>query len=498
MVRFLLDNGADVNIRVENDDTALTAASSHGHGLMIRLLLEKKYDVLVPIGLHGNALQAASVRGHEIIVRLLLDAGADVNVQSSYFDNALQAASFCGHKIIVQLLLDAGANINAQGGHNGNALQAASCRGYEKTVQLLIDEGADVKAQGGHYGNILQTALSQGYRLIVRLLLVLGRAANFNTQDEVHNDRPRRVPGFGRKMIFRLLNKNKAVADQASQVAVRTRPSQSKQTASGGAPDRNNSQGTTSVGNARPGLSNNALTSPIYKPNPPIPSTTNPLPSSNSNSAQIQPPSYFVLFSVFRRAHLHPSQIPIPASMDDDAFFAAIRAEYRRLRGFWLYYLHPRQFAYCSFTKYTRIYINRLVKHQKPELPSCPTYHYAPRPPLDDHPIDIHEWQDRFYDRTSTGGYSDALVLIPKRNQEFSLRQHDGRRDMWGLNVEFRISFLVVMAWFVVIVLGLVFGIWWYRTHNGDWQNAAVPVGTTLTTLAVLWLPLNKHFKDTV
>lgn len=65
MARFLLENGANVNIKDGYYGTALQAALVYGH---------------------------ESVYGHEEMARLLLKYGVDVNIEGEYHGSALQAS----------------------------------------------------------------------------------------------------------------------------------------------------------------------------------------------------------------------------------------------------------------------------------------------------------------------------------------------------------------------------------------------------------------------
>ena len=62
-----------------------------------RWLVAEGADVNVQGGRFSNALRAASHRGDETIVRLLLDRGAHINAQGGLYRNALQAASSGNH-----------------------------------------------------------------------------------------------------------------------------------------------------------------------------------------------------------------------------------------------------------------------------------------------------------------------------------------------------------------------------------------------------------------
>lgn len=117
LVRFLLDNGADPNIRNEAGATALMWAVGD---------LEK--------------------------TRLLLDHGADVNARSDDGRTPLLiGAGQFGCNEVVKLLLDRGANLAAKSPSTvgySTALSEAARIGDESLLRTLIQRGADVKSAG--------------------------------------------------------------------------------------------------------------------------------------------------------------------------------------------------------------------------------------------------------------------------------------------------------------------------------------------------------------
>jgi hypothetical protein len=233
-----------------------------------------------------------------------------------------------------------------------------------------------------------------------------------------------------------------------------------------------------------------------------IPLSTIPGPSQKPQTLTSTPPRHvFVLLCVRRGLKLRHAQIDTTLCANDDAFFKELRKEYRRLRGFWRYWFDPRQFAYCHFSKFTRYYVNSVAKVRN-ELPVVNEYEYVPRPPDVPYypPIPPEEWYDRFYDLINTQGLKEALARIPRRHKRFQLATHvSGREDMWGLHVEFSPSLVIVVLWQIAIsAAGWVFLTWWLTKHNGDWQNAGVPVTLILTSLVVFWSPLSGRFRDPV
>lgn len=77
-VKFLLENGADVNGRCNPHGNALCAASSEGHERIVRLLLEKGADINAPGGFYGNALYVTASDAMDRMVRRILENGASV------------------------------------------------------------------------------------------------------------------------------------------------------------------------------------------------------------------------------------------------------------------------------------------------------------------------------------------------------------------------------------------------------------------------------------
>ena len=76
----MLDNGANVNTRLQDVGTALYMASEYGYETVVKQLLENGAEVNAQLGRHlGTALYMASRAGPEAMVKLLLGNGADVN-----------------------------------------------------------------------------------------------------------------------------------------------------------------------------------------------------------------------------------------------------------------------------------------------------------------------------------------------------------------------------------------------------------------------------------
>ena len=80
ITRFLLERGANANIRPETGATALILAANNGHKDIVAILLDKgSANVNTQIGLGATALMGAAKKGHRDIVEMLLKHNADTS-----------------------------------------------------------------------------------------------------------------------------------------------------------------------------------------------------------------------------------------------------------------------------------------------------------------------------------------------------------------------------------------------------------------------------------
>lgn len=180
-VKWLLDQGAEVNAIGGEYHTALQAASYNGHDKIVELLLHNRANANIVHGRHITALRIAVEAGHENIVKMLLDYGAEVDLKSYrderifnasvLYESALQVASEKGRESIVKLLLDHGADANLHHPRYASALQIASREGHEGIIKLLLCHGAYINAASEYYVTALQIASMHGYEAVVKLLL---------------------------------------------------------------------------------------------------------------------------------------------------------------------------------------------------------------------------------------------------------------------------------------------------------------------------------------
>jgi ankyrin repeat protein/5-methylcytosine-specific restriction endonuclease McrBC regulatory subunit McrC len=143
IVKYLLENGFDVNHQAKNGVTALHTASRTGNIQMIKLLLEYGVnpDILIDDG--STPLHIASSYGHLEVAKLLLEHNANPDIQSRNKNVSLMFASSKGHLEIVKLLLEHNANPNIQDKNGMTTLHIAIGNGHAEIVKFLLEYGVN-------------------------------------------------------------------------------------------------------------------------------------------------------------------------------------------------------------------------------------------------------------------------------------------------------------------------------------------------------------------
>ena len=140
IAELLLQHGADVNVKNEDGDTTLMFSCAKAFIDIVKLVLRYDADVNIRNNdgmtalMHSCRIENADIN----IVKLLLKRDAEVDVQDKGGRTALIIAINGGHLDIAELLLQHDANPNIHDIVGGTALSYAIQRGYTKIAKLLI------------------------------------------------------------------------------------------------------------------------------------------------------------------------------------------------------------------------------------------------------------------------------------------------------------------------------------------------------------------------
>jgi ankyrin repeat protein len=178
MVKYLLEEGADVQMKYVTGNTALYLAAGRGHAEFVRLLLSYSKAELNMRGQHGmTPLLLALSQGHTEVVKYLLEEGADATLADETGNTSLYQAAGGGHGEIVRLLLPhSKADLNVRGQDGMTPLILALRRGRAEVAKYLLEAGADVTLVDEGGNTALHLAAGRGYAEIVRILLSHSKA----------------------------------------------------------------------------------------------------------------------------------------------------------------------------------------------------------------------------------------------------------------------------------------------------------------------------------
>ena len=151
MTRLLLDYGADINIKSDQNESILYAAASGGYMEVLQLLLDAGACDLLEDTTQTDGftpLMAASCAKHSAVTRMFLEMGADCNRHAANGLDALSLAVELVHPVIdptptIEALLEYGADVNG----DGQPISPLSWAAYWNNliaVRLLLMAGADL------------------------------------------------------------------------------------------------------------------------------------------------------------------------------------------------------------------------------------------------------------------------------------------------------------------------------------------------------------------
>lgn len=187
-VRWLLDQGADMNA-LSVDCTALMTAAACGSLGVVGLLIDRGADPNIKNEAGWSALLHAVIADRPAIVELLITRGADPDTRDRAGRTALAHAVWNGHNRIAVLLLGHGANPNARQRPDDLppwALAMKCAHLDAEVIDTLLAHGADLIGTGTTIGRALLVALlEKRLRLPGILDTVLARPAHATLRHDV-------------------------------------------------------------------------------------------------------------------------------------------------------------------------------------------------------------------------------------------------------------------------------------------------------------------------
>ncbi len=169
---LLLNKGADMNCRNNNDDTPLHVAAKGGKAWMSWFFVSRGADNSLR-NLDGNTALDIAIKADDAdVTNILLHSSSSKNDATPY--GALQMAAREGAVSVASMLLSTG----PQDLSAGNLLHVAAEHGQEGMMGFLIDGGTDVNARDSDGRTALHIATTSSKELAMTILLTAGADPN--------------------------------------------------------------------------------------------------------------------------------------------------------------------------------------------------------------------------------------------------------------------------------------------------------------------------------
>ncbi|XP_028417225.1 uncharacterized protein LOC114541509 [Dendronephthya gigantea] len=157
IVKYLVENGADVIGKTTNGRTVLHSAVTKGTLKVVKYLVENGADINGKNSDKWTVLHSAVNKGTLDMVKYLVQNGADVNGKNTDGWTVLHTAVTKGSLDITKHLVKNGADVNSKYTDGWTVLHAAVDTGALEIIKYLVEQGADITPKGNISAHTLGT-----------------------------------------------------------------------------------------------------------------------------------------------------------------------------------------------------------------------------------------------------------------------------------------------------------------------------------------------------
>ena len=137
IVKLLLDNNADINIKNTYGEKAIIWAAKKDNPEIIQLLIDNGADVNEMDEDKGNCAMWAAYNNLYDNMKVLIKNGADINAKNSDGNNSLMLAAECNSAEVLKLLLESGSDLYEKDNYGTTALMWAEMLDNKECVRIL-------------------------------------------------------------------------------------------------------------------------------------------------------------------------------------------------------------------------------------------------------------------------------------------------------------------------------------------------------------------------
>jgi len=202
-VRVLLDNGADIDNKNEDEQTPFHLAAAAGHIDVVELLLERDQNAIFDKDEDDNsALHLASNERRSKMVELLLRQGASVQQRNNRGWTALDSAAAAGAYECAALLLKHDSPVDPMDMKKTTPLHLTAKYGHARITTLLLQHGANVSLEDVDGRNVLELAIQHRHKAVAEV--VINSRDWYRAMDPAHVDEVDNFPDTPMRMLIRV------------------------------------------------------------------------------------------------------------------------------------------------------------------------------------------------------------------------------------------------------------------------------------------------------
>lgn len=182
IVKYLCENGANINLKDNVNNTALLHAIYVDSEIAL-YLIEKGADLTIKNKLNETPMHFAAMSGDLFICKILIDRGLDINVTNKNNHTPIMLAAGNKHIKLVRLLLENKADINGEDINNDNLIHLCILNDMYDILLLLIGNRKNrvINNRNNNGESALFFAMKQNKIEYIKLLLKYG--ASLDTFD---------------------------------------------------------------------------------------------------------------------------------------------------------------------------------------------------------------------------------------------------------------------------------------------------------------------------
>ncbi|XP_061171192.1 transient receptor potential cation channel subfamily A member 1 homolog isoform X1 [Saccostrea echinata] len=211
IVRCLIENGADLDCKNEEEQTPLHLAAKNGRTNVVREMVIRDHSSVNDEDEDSNtALHLATLHGHTKVAMILIKNGADVAARNSVLWTPLDCAAAKGWLKTVKCLLDADAQVDPMDKTKTTPLHLASRYGHADVVKCLLEHNANVSQRDTDGNNCLDLAIDNNKTDVASVIINSDK-----WEEAMRNETPDIATGLRTTPMRKLIKKMPDVAEEA-------------------------------------------------------------------------------------------------------------------------------------------------------------------------------------------------------------------------------------------------------------------------------------------